>query len=122
MYGGGPGSRCGGDAGLSNRACSVALMLMFARTAQKTTEGARTGSSLMLATVECAVVASVAQQSLGLPCAHVNCPSLQHAICCAGVAVPSTQAAQADPQKATRTNIATRALPKDRTTAIVEAE
>ena len=106
MYGGGPGSMRGRDAGGPVRVCAASTVPMSGTTAHATTAlRVWTGSIFAPATTSCGRAASVRQQSFALPCAaHESSPSLQHAICALIVVIAaSAHAAYNDQVKAVAT-------------------
>ena len=121
MYGGGPGSRCGRDAGGPVRVCVESTVPMSGTAAHATTAlRAGTGSIFAPATASCGRNAAVVQQSLALPCgAHASSPSLQHAIALEVETASGAHAAHTDQLKAVATVKARRRAPRNVIVTIV---
>src|SRR5262252_8489111 len=99
MYGGGPASRRGGEIGRYVRMGVESGEANSGTTAHATTAvSACTGSILAVVSAARGRPTLVVQQSAALPCdAHLNSPSLQHAICALEVnAAASAHSAQSD--------------------------
>jgi hypothetical protein len=98
MYGGGPCSTEGGDAGRESRPRGKSIAAATGSAAHATTTlNVWTGSIFAFATASCGRAVSVVQQSFALSCeAHVSSPSLQHAMCDIGTDTSGAHATHND--------------------------
>jgi hypothetical protein len=98
MYGGGPYSTEGSDAGRESRHRGTSIAATTGSAAHATTIlNVWTGSIFALATASCGRAVSVVQQSFALSCeAHVSSPSLQHAMCDIGTDTSGAHATHND--------------------------